>query len=211
MPADRDLFFEPTDQANVAFFAHIVDQNMTHILARNESNEPVEIPAKLNVGKVTDIGYENCFFGDVPYELAMRIPRSWKTRFLDAAMVAASQILPGIDPTSILSPTTVQHHSVPALPSIPTMLSNVFSTDVSRIIPAIADDGFQIRFPAPDALEKEEKLPNGIMIYGNDSGRKALSDLVVEYPALWIDEGFVDVPQDQWMQLKIRNDWFFHR
>lgn len=175
LPADRDLFFESTDQANVAFFAHIVDQKMTHILARNETDNPVEIPAKLNVGKVTDIGYENCFFGNVPYELAMRTPRAWKKRVFDAAMVATSGILAGNEP---IAP---QYQTVPAIAA----MSNVFSTTMSPVMTTFANDGFQNHFPTPEnALEREEKLTNGIMVYGNDSERKALSDLVAEYPSL---------------------------
>ena len=44
IPDDRDFFFEPSPSAVVSLFTHLVDTSMTSILARNETDQTIEIP-----------------------------------------------------------------------------------------------------------------------------------------------------------------------
>lgn len=60
----------------------------------------------------------------------------------------------------------------------------------------------------PTCLEaKETCLPNGIMVYGTPGEVQRLADLVNDYPTLWKDEGFVNVPMDEWMRLPLQSGW----
>lgn len=62
---------------------------------------------------------------------------------------------------------------------------------------------------AKDAADvpKEIKLPNGVMVYGDSNNTKVLFDLVAEYPRLWNDEGFANIPEEDWMTILLRDDW----
>lgn len=57
----------------------------------------------------------------------------------------------------------------------------------------------------PDA--RGQRLSNGIMVYGTPGETRLLTELVHDYPALWKDEGSVDIPVDEWMKLPLRSDW----
>ena len=61
--------------------------------------------------------------------------------------------------------------------------------------------------PATDVKRQEVKLANGIMVYGDPTEVSMLGELVNEFPTLWVDDGFANVPQDEWMKLTLRNDW----
>ena len=57
-------------------------------------------------------------------------------------------------------------------------------------------------------LAEENRLSNGVMVYGKSSEEvEALTNLVHEFPDIWIDTGFVKVHEDEWMKLQLRNDW----
>lgn len=45
------------------------------------------------------------------------------------------------------------------------------------------------------------------MVYGTPGETRLLTELVHDYPALWKDEGSVDIPVDEWMKLPLRSDW----
>ena len=62
LPNDRDYMFKLTKQiANVVLFAHMVDSGIFIVLARNDSDRQIEIPRKLKLDAVIELGYENCF------------------------------------------------------------------------------------------------------------------------------------------------------
>ena len=74
-------------------------------------------------------------------------------------------------------------------------LAGSFSQLVYNAVPEITD------------VASETKLPNGVRVYGNKHDTGILSDLVNEFPTLWRDQGFVQVPENDWMQLTLRDDW----
>ena len=45
------------------------------------------------------------------------------------------------------------------------------------------------------------------MVYGDANSTSALENLVNEFPTIWKDDGFVNVPQDEWMKITLRDDW----
>ena len=55
---------------------------------------------------------------------------------------------------------------------------------------------------------EENRLSNGVMVYGrNAEETQSLADLVYEFPDIWIDTGFVKVPEEEWMKHRLRDDW----
>ena len=41
------------------------------------------------------------------------------------------------------------------------------------------------------------KLANGIIVYRSQEETRELTNLVEEFPSLWVDEGFANVPPDK--------------
>lgn len=183
LPDDRDYIFEPTTQANLILFSHMVDSKMTGILARNDSDHQVEIPRKLRLGAVTEIDYENCFQADLSPEYASTAPPK-KFGWLKKAFAVAAMATPFFG-------TAPQTHTAPEIADLMDPMLPASSTPVS--------------IPAADT--KEEILPGGVTVYGDEMARKFLASLVEEFPTLWIDEGFVDIPENEWMKLPLKSDW----
>ena len=61
--------------------------------------------------------------------------------------------------------------------------------------------------PISDSTPREVCLENGIRVYGSVADVKALRALTEQFPTLWEEGGFVDLPEDEWMQLPLRSDW----
>lgn len=181
LPEDRDYIFEPTTQANLILFAHLVDSKMTGILARNDSDHQVEIPRKLRLGVVTEINYENCFQADLGPEYASTAPPK-KSGWLKKAFAVAAMAVPFLANAPQSTPK-IANFVDPVLPSS--------SVPIVGTVPAAG----------------EIKLQNGVTVYGDEIARKSLGSLVEEFPTLWIDEGFVDIPQEEWMKLPLKSDW----
>ena len=45
------------------------------------------------------------------------------------------------------------------------------------------------------------------MVYGDAPTTQRFAELVAEYPTIWEDNGFVDIPEDKWIKLELRIDW----
>ena len=58
-----------------------------------------------------------------------------------------------------------------------------------------------------DNVADETRLSNDVMIYDNSHEIKILSNLMKEFPTLWKNEGFVNIPEENWMKLSLRDDW----
>lgn len=54
---------------------------------------------------------------------------------------------------------------------------------------------------------REQRLSNGIMIYGTLQEIRSLIELVDEYPTLRKDGGFVDILVEEWMKLPLHSGW----
>lgn len=192
LPQDRDFIFEPAKHANFTLFSHVVDCNTTQILVRNDSPQPVQIPRRFRVGHVSELNYENCYQVTDP-DLAMR-PASGANGWFKKAFTATTMLSTAFTDISPMKPNTpVPAHSdviskvpfqraVPAFPSLQVAVSN----DPSRY---------------------ETCLPNGVSLYGNNEEIREYTRLVDEFPSLWIDDGFIDVPKEQWMTIPLKENW----
>ena len=188
LPPERDFLFEPDKQTNITLYAHLVDAKFHTVLAKNESNRTVQIPSKHRLGMLSELDYENVFFAEQDTEQYATPPpkeslrkastgTSWIKKAATIATVAAFSIS-----------ATINH----VLPKASAILPQA-----SVLKPSAT---------APD-LAKETKLDNGVMVYGDAQATTALSDLVAEFPTIWQDEGFVKLPQDDWMKITLRDDW----
>lgn len=61
--------------------------------------------------------------------------------------------------------------------------------------------------PTTGLTNMETRLSNGSMAYGNDEARSAYARLVQDFPSLWQDNGFIDIPKDEWMRIPLKSDW----
>ena len=75
LPTDRDFLFEPVKQVNLSLFAHLVDYDITAVLAKNDSDYPIQIPYRLRLSSVVELDYENCFQINMEPELAKTPPK----------------------------------------------------------------------------------------------------------------------------------------
>lgn len=75
---EGDYMFEPADGCPVALFAAVVDSSFHAVLARNDSDQPVHLPKKLQMGSVMDLEIDGCYHLDPSeeaHELAVKLPK----------------------------------------------------------------------------------------------------------------------------------------
>ncbi|KAJ9405571.1 hypothetical protein DTO045G8_6601 [Paecilomyces variotii] len=53
----------------------------------------------------------------------------------------------------------------------------------------------------------EQKLPNGVTVYGVKPSTRARFQKVIMQYDIWRDRGFVNVPENEWMTIKVTEDW----
>ena len=73
-----DYLFEPANGCPVALFAALVDSSFHAVLARNDLDQPVELPRRLQIGSVMDLEADGCYHVDdseEAQELAVRLPK----------------------------------------------------------------------------------------------------------------------------------------
>ena len=177
LPENKDYFFEPSQQERLTLFTHLVDSHVAGVLVRNDSDNAINVPRRLRLGSIAEINYESCFQADVSSNAATTPPR--KVAALAAAVDAFAQLQAG---------APYRSSGVPHMPS-----------RVPKASP--------ISKPYADGSVMEAQMSNGVTIYGQPEERKVLSNLIDDFPKLWVDEGFVDIPQSEWMKLPLRSDW----
>ena len=48
----------------------------------------------------------------------------------------------------------------------------------------------------------------GASIFDNEEGSaKVIMATLDEFPMIWMDNGFVNIPKDHWMQIILKSDW----
>ena len=57
----------------------------------------------------------------------------------------------------------------------------------------------------------ETKLPNGVYIYGEPDVTIQIAGVVAEVPEIWEDKGgFVDLPEEHWMEIPLKYKFLMH-
>ncbi len=205
---DRDFFFEP-DQGPLSLYAHLADASMNFVIAKNSSDQAVKIPRNLRLGTLQEADFDNCFHvtegrSDVA-ELATRRPKkehqkSWIKRVFNKVVTASaiallatatpiSSVKPGVTPEAMSGSTSPKVAGDPSF-------SSPFS-ETTTLAPEIA----------VIPTEADIVLPNGATVY---EGNPAIRSVVEEFPELWREGGFADVPQEEWMRIPLKSDWEQH-
>ena len=73
-----DYIFKPANGYPIALFAALVDSSFHAVLARNDSDQPIHLPRKLQVGSVMDLEADGCYHledSQQAQELAVTLPR----------------------------------------------------------------------------------------------------------------------------------------
>ena len=191
IPESRDFLFEPAKgMARVALFAHIVDANMDHILARNDTNKPVTIRRQARLGNLAEIDYENCYHADSGVaDLAVRIPRhgqqrSWVKKAF--ANLAALAVTIAAMPSYYLPPLTKE---ASAIQSVTTGLTNVqpvcIATTPNTSLKVTDVPSHNQGVGVVETPSSEITLLNEVTVHGNTNHIKEFAKLVDEYPLIW--------------------------
>ena len=183
---DRDFMFEP-DNSPLSLYAHLVDASMSAILAKNESDVPIKIPRNQRLGTIYDTDFDNCFQvspeaeQDVR-ELATRRPAaehktSWIKKVFNKVVKPAA--LAFLATTAASSATSsIKTDIAPKVSKVPEI----------KVMPTLSDF----------------TMPSGVRIYGDTKPLQAVAD---EFPSLWEEGSFANVPQEDWMRIPLRSDW----
>ena len=226
LPNDRDYLFEP-DESDLTLYAHLMDASTEAILVRNDGKQAVKIPRNFRLGHLTEIDYPNAFFASEGAEdLAMKAPRSthktsWFKKVIATfatALAATTAVAPASPASSAtaVSPVLTSALAVPYAGPLPPETSSMEKPSAPIVtIPPPASSGKSFpaassSTPSPAAVPVTSPadlvLPNGVTIYPS-AGAEAFSSLVAEFPALWRDSGFADLPKEDWMRIPLKSDW----
>ena len=52
----------------------------------------------------------------------------------------------------------------------------------------------------------ENKLPNGVTIYGDESTFTILGQVMENYPSIWSGKGVVNLPEEEWMPVRLKDN-----
>ena len=210
LPDSRDFLFEPDDESLLSLYAHLVDSSMSAVLAKNDSDLAIQVPRNRRMGTVAEADFDSCYHvtpSEEMADLATRRPRkdhqsSWlKKVFNKVVATSAIALLAVAGPTG--SAGTTQTSGVANIPSI--------SKDIPGI-PGIANLSGPIpeatKVPAPDLTVNHTLddlvLPSGVTIH---AGSPQIAAVANEFPKIWEEGGFADVPQQDWMRIPLRSDW----
>ena len=79
LPKSRDFLFEPDDESLLSLYTHLVDSSLSAVLAKNESEMPIQVPRNRRMGTVAEADFDSCYHASSNHEeitnLATRRPR----------------------------------------------------------------------------------------------------------------------------------------
>ena len=58
-----------------------------------------------------------------------------------------------------------------------------------------------------DFADMKVRLSNDVMIYDDDRTRTAYAKLIQEFSILWHDNDFIDLSEDKWMKISLKQNW----
>ena len=61
IPDDRDFLFEPSASISLALYAHLVDADVHQVMARNDSDQAIQVPRNLRLGTIQEVDFDNCY------------------------------------------------------------------------------------------------------------------------------------------------------
>ena len=221
LPETRDFLFEPADDVNFTLYAHLVDASTSAVIIRNDHAQPIQIPRNFRLGRISELDYPNAFQvspeqAEEIKPLAAREPKSthrdgWFKKLLAACATAyatATAVSAGSIPAADSSSTGLSTATLPASSAVNTAIP-VISTGPPPSSASIPDlsgvPGLESSF-GKKPVSTELVLPNGVTIHRSDAA-DSFAKIVEEFPAIWHDTGFADLPEENWMRIPLKSDW----
>ncbi len=85
----------------------------------------------------------------------------------------------------------------------------VLDLEAAGVPPKLISDHFNCRLVAISSADPslETKLPNGVMIYGEEKAVQRIVSLVDKLTTIWDSSSFVDISPERWMTVPLKDDW----
>ena len=58
---DRDFLFKPLQNSSLDLYFYLVNNSLTSVLTRNNSDKEVTLPRHSHLGAISEMKYNNCF------------------------------------------------------------------------------------------------------------------------------------------------------
>ena len=194
LPTTRDFLFEPADDVNFTLYAHLVDTSTSAVIIRNDRDQPIQIPRNFRLERITELDFPNTFQvsaneADDVKHLTAKEPKSthkdgWFKKLVAAcatAYAAASAVNSGIASSAVANP---KDSSVASLVMPSTSAASYGSPPPPQISAGL-----------PESQPNELVLPNGVTIH-QSAAADSFAKIVDEFPTLWHDTDFADVPEE---------------
>ncbi len=186
---DRDFLFEPIEDSNLSLYAGMLDKNTTTIPVTNSMDKPVHIRRNMKLGDLTELAIDGCYHitsgQEDATELATRRPKE-EHQSTYAKGFFKKLLQAGKTAAIAMLATGVNLAS-----------ANQATTELST--GQVPPPNIAVTTSPEDVV-----LPNGVTTYGNVP---ELAQVVDEFPTVWKEEGFADLPEQEWMRIPLRSDW----
>ena len=174
---DRDFLFEPREDSILSLYAGLINKNTEAILVKNDSDKPVKIQRNMKLDNLSNLTIDDYYHVTSGQEniakLTTRHPKKEHHQMF-AKGLFKKLISAGKKAAIALLATqaTTMHVTNDLTPSINA--------------PALAPTIEVIATP------QDTVLPNEVTIYNNVP---ELVQVVKEYPSVWTEEGFAEIPE----------------
>ena len=223
LPSDRDFLLEPKRLNSLGeaggVYAHIVDSNMSFVQVRNATSCPTRINSKTKLGKLVEYTEQGCYLVDpdkAPLAAGNATRSQWKEKLIGAAAVAGCLFASTHVPQSqqdtapkVLLSAPAQTPSLAQAPLLATADNGPYWSDPAAQTQNNTVDQAASAQNEPiiesTSRDKERTMHNGITVYGEMSTAMKLAAVADEFPDIWTDQGVVDIPEDEWMPIPLKD------
>lgn len=136
LPTDRDFIFEPAEHDSLSVCAHVVDQSMSKVLVRNDSDRSMVLPKRTKLGKVIEYEAGGCYAVDTDLQdLARRPAKASKTSWIKKSIAAAMAVTAAFNAATTTKPEVVHSTGVTMYDSGPDSVPAL--TDAVEAFPSL--------------------------------------------------------------------------
>ena len=175
---DRDFLFESSCKTNVTLYHHVIDAFTSEVIVRNDSSKSVIIFKNFRLEIVIEMIYDDCF------------------------LITANESCMIMRPSTTFNWIKETFEASAMLAALTFSSSKLTSTKESFCHEDISTAEIVLLISTAKIV-----LLNGIMLCDNKEALKAYTELVNDFSTLWKDEEFINIPEERWMRLSLRNDW----
>lgn len=181
---DRDFLFEPIEDSTLSLYAGLMGNQTAGVLVKNEEEQPIRIRRNMKLGDLHELSTDGCYHittgQEEVAELATRHPK--KEHQASFAKGFFKNLL--------------HKGKMAAIALLATGATAMNTTNMPTGAPT---PSIEVVGSAQDVVQ-----PNGVTTYGHVP---ELTQIVEEFPSLWKEEGFAEVPEAEWMRIPLKSDW----